>query len=360
MKLTTEEKYRYSRQVLLSEVGEEGQLKLKESKVLVVGAGGLGCPVLMYLVALGVGNLGIVDFDKVEHSNLQRQVLFSDADVNRSKAIVAKEKLEVQNPCVNIEAFNQKLTNDNAIDLFNQYDIIVDGTDDFSTRYLINDASILTGKPLVYGAIHKFEGQVSVFNYNEGPSYRCLFPTPPKANSIPTCSEIGVIGVLPGLIGMQQANEVVKIILNIGNVLSGRLMVYNALQASFFELKINRSVDLAEFGIENTTDFEAFDYDFFCGVSRKVESTILREKFDSLPKDTFVLDVRESWEEPKVENKEVLNIPLQDLSSLHSSIPKNKVVYVVCQKGIRSQAAITFLSEEYGFDNLVNVTGGLK
>ena len=360
MKLTTEEKYRYSRQILLSEVGEEGQLKLKKSKVLVIGAGGLGCPILLYLVALGVGNIGIVDFDTVEQSNLQRQVLFSDSDVGRSKAIVAKEKLENQNPLVSIKAFDEALTNNNAIDLFNQYDIIVDGTDNFSTRYLINDASILTGRPLVYGAIHKFEGQVSVFNYNNGPSYRCLFPTPPIANSVPSCSEIGVIGVLPGLIGMQQANEVVKIILNIGNVLSGRLMVYNAMQASFFELKINKKLDLAEFGIKNEDDFKSFDYDYFCGLSGAIESSISKEEFESLPENTLVLDVRENWEEPKINNKEVLNIPLQELNSLHHKIPKDKVVYVVCQKGIRSQSAIAFLNEEHGFENLINVTGGVK
>lgn len=360
MKLTTEEKYRYSRQILLSEVGEEGQLKLKKSKVLVIGAGGLGCPILLYLVALGVGNIGIVDFDTVEQSNLQRQVLFSDSDVGRSKAIVAKEKLENQNPVVSIKAFDEALTNNNAIDLFNQYDIIVDGTDNFSTRYLINDASILTGRPLVYGAIHKFEGQVSVFNYNNGPSYRCLFPTPPIANSVPSCSEIGVIGVLPGLIGMQQANEVVKIILNIGNVLSGRLMVYNAMQASFFELKINKKLDLAEFGIKNEDDFKSFDYDYFCGLSGAIESSISKEEFESLPENTLVLDVRENWEEPKINNKEVLNIPLQELNSLHYKIPKDKVVYVVCQKGIRSQSAIAFLNEEHGFENLINVTGGVK
>jgi len=243
MPLTPEEKYRYSRHLLLEEVGLEGQEKLKEAKVLVIGAGGLGCPVLLYLAAAGVGTIGVIDFDTIDASNLQRQTLFSTDDVGRSKAEVAKEKLNANNPFINVIAYNEELTNKNSLEIFSAFDIIVDGTDNFHTRYMVNDACLIANKPFVYGAIHKFEGQVSVFNYQEGPTYRCLFPNPPEAGSIPSCSEVGVVGILPGIIGTQQANQVIKIILQIGQVLSGRLMIYNALQSSFMEIEINKIIN---------------------------------------------------------------------------------------------------------------------
>ena len=219
---------------MLSEIGITGQKKLKDSKVLVIGAGGLGCPVLQYITAAGVGSIGIIDFDVVDVSNLQRQILYSTNDIGANKAAAAKERLNALNPLINIIAYEYKLSNKNALELFSQYDIIVDGSDNFSTRYLVNDACVLTEKPLVYGAIHKFEGQVTVFNFEQGPSYRCLFPEAPSPDSAPNCSETGVLGVLPGIIGVYQANEVLKIILGIGESLSGKLLLIDALKNNGF------------------------------------------------------------------------------------------------------------------------------
>ena len=358
MGLNQKEYQRYSRHLLLDKVGEEGQLKLKSANVLVIGAGGLGCPVLMYLAAAGVGHIGIIDFDAIDVSNLQRQVLFDTNDVGKSKAFTAKQKLESQNPLIKITAFNYALTNQNAIRLFSDYDIIVDGTDNFSTRYLVNDACILTNKPLIYGAIHKFEGQVSVFNYNNGPTYRCLFPTPPESGSVPSCSEVGVIGVLPGIIGTQQANETIKMILGIGNVMSGKLLIYDALQSSFLQIDIKKSTDLADFGIESIADFEAFDYSFTCDTEVN-QNGITKQEFLKLSPETLVLDVREDWETPKVENKKVIHIPLDELDDRFNEIPKDKTIYVVCQKGGRSQSAIDYLTKEFNYSNLINVNGGL-
>ena len=232
---------RYNRHIILSEIGQKGQDKLSKAKVLVVGAGGLGCPILQYLAAAGVGTIGIVDFDVVEVSNLQRQILFGSSSLGQNKAAAAKERLSDLNNSITINAYPEKLTFQNAIELFNQYDIIVDGTDNFETRYLINDACILTNKPLVFGAIYKFQGQVSVFNYNNGPTYRCAFPNKPKKDTVPNCSEVGVLGVLPGIIGTMQANEVLKIILGIGNVLSGKLLCYDALSAQSTILTVKRN-----------------------------------------------------------------------------------------------------------------------
>jgi len=358
MGLTKQEYNRYNRHILLDKVQLEGQLKLKAAKVLVIGAGGLGCPILMYLTAAGVGHIGIVDFDIIDESNLQRQVLFDSADVGKSKAYVAKQKLESQNPLVKITAFNYALTNKNAIRLFSEYDIIVDGTDNFSTRYMINDACVLSQKPLIYGAIHKFEGQVSVFNYKNGPTYRCLFPTPPKTGSVPSCSEVGVIGVLPGIIGTQQANETIKLILGIGNVLSGKLLIYDALQPSFLQIDIKKSTTLGDFGIYSIQDFENFDYSFSCETEAD-KNGINKKDFLTLDKNTVVLDVREEWETPKIENKKIIHIPLDELDDRYQEIPKDQTIYVVCQKGGRSQSAIDFLIKEYNYNNLINVDGGL-
>ena len=220
---------RYNRHIILSEIGQIGQDKLTNAKVLVVGAGGLGCPILQYLAAAGIGTLGVIDFDVVDESNLQRQILFGTSSLKQNKAIAAKKRLEDLNDTITINAYPYQLDYQNALDLLIQYDIVVDGSDNFETRYLVNDACIITNKPLVFGAIYKFEGQLAVFNYENGPSYRCLFPNPPKKDSVPNCSEIGVLGVLPGIIGTMQANEVLKIILSIGNTLSGKLFCFNAL-----------------------------------------------------------------------------------------------------------------------------------
>ena len=355
MELTAEEKYRYSRHLLLEEVGLQGQEKLKKAKVLVVGAGGLGCPILLYLAAVGVGTIGVIDFDTIDESNLQRQTLFSTDDLGRSKAKVAKEKLNSNNPFIEVISYNEQLTNENALDLFSKFDIIVDGTDNFYTRYLVNDACLIANKPLVYGAIHKFEGHVSVFNYQQGPSYRCLFPAPPKAGSIPSCSEVGVIGVLPGIIGTQQANEVIKIILGTGKVLSGRLLIYNALQSSFMEIKINKTVVT----IFNKEEFLKFDYKGYCKVSIDMGKSITLEELVKLSSDVFVVDVRGVWEQPKLENKCILNAPLPQITDYVKEIPTDKNVYVVCQHGVRSKVAIEYLEKEYNFTNLINVEGGM-
>ena len=355
MPLTAEEKYRYSRHLLLEEVGLEGQEKLKQAKVFVIGAGGLGCPVLLYLAAAGVGTIGVIDFDTIDASNLPRQILFSTDDVGRSKAEVAKEKLNANNPFIDVIAYNEELTNENALEIFSAFDIIVDGTDNFHTRYMVNDACLIANKPFVYGAIHKFEGQVSVFNYQEGPTYRCLFPTPPEAGSIPSCSEVGVVGVLPGIIGTQQANEVIKIILGIGKVLSGRLLIYNALQSSFTEIKLNKTV----VEVFNKEEFLKFDYQVYCEVSIGMGKSITLEELVKLSSDIFVVDVRGVWEQPQLESKHVLHAPLHEIDGYVKEIPTDKKVYVICQHGVRSKVAIDYLEKEYNYTNLINVEGGM-
>jgi sulfur-carrier protein adenylyltransferase/sulfurtransferase len=357
--LSDSEKYRYSRHLLLDKVGEEGQLKLKAAKVLVIGAGGLGCPVLQYLTAAGIGTVGIIDFDTVDETNLQRQVLFTKEDIGKNKALIAASRLNQLNEFVNFNIYAEKLTNSNAIELFNQYDIIVDGTDNFSTRYLVNDACIRTNKALVYGAIYKFEGQVTVFNYKGGPSYRCLFPVPPDSGSVPNCSEIGVIGVLPGLIGTQQANEVIKIILEIGEPLSGKLVMYDALKANQFIVDIERNEE--QIKIAQQINFDLYDYDYFCGIKKDeyMKQISAQELKELLTKeDIQVIDVREPHEQPKVESLNAINIPLQSIPQNMDKIAKDKKVIIHCQHGVRSMHAIDFL-EQNGFDNLINLTGGI-
>lgn len=359
--LTDKEKNRYSRHILLDKVGLTGQQKLKVAKVLVIGAGGLGCPVLQYLTAAGVGTIGIIDFDVVDESNLQRQILFTINDIGKNKAITAKERLEQLNPYVKFEVYPEKLTPKNALEIFKHYDIVVDGTDNFSTRYLVNDACVITKKPLVYGAIYKFEGQVAVFNYNNGPTYRCLFPEPPKAGSVPNCSDVGVIGVLPGLIGTQQANEALKIILEIGIPLSGKLLVYDALQSSSTIIKINRLEEQVEKVLASKNDYENNDYELFCGIKpSKIKNEISSSELKELLKHESIqlLDVREEWEQPKIENFEVLNIPLQNIPFGLDQIDKTKKTVVICQHGVRSLKAIEFLKNN-GYTNLINLTGGM-
>lgn len=359
--LTEKEKYRYSRHLLLDKVGEQGQEKLKTAKVLVIGAGGLGCPILQYLSAAGVGIIGIVDFDTIDETNLQRQVLFTTKDIGKNKAEVAANRLKELNEYVQFNIYNERLTNKNAIELFSQYDIVVDGTDNFSTRYLVNDACIKTNRPLVYGAIYKFEGQVSVFNYKGGPSYRCLFPEPPEFGSVPNCSDVGVIGVLPGLIGTQQANEVIKIILQIGQPLSGKLVMFDALNASQFVVEIKRNEE--QIKIAQELDFEKYDYDFFCGIKNndEVEEINLQDLLKLLEKEEVqIIDVRDEWERPKLKLNNILNAPLDDLEDYIEMIDRNKKVVVVCQSGGRSMQAIKFLQDEYQFSNLINLKEGIK
>jgi len=332
---------RYSRHIILSEIGQKGQNKLIQAKVLVIGAGGLGCPILQYLAAAGVGTIGIVDFDIVEESNLQRQILFGMSTLGKNKALAAKERLEDLNPTISITAYPERLTVKNAVNLFNNYDIIIDGTDNFTTRYLINDASLITNKPLVYGAIYKFEGQVSVFNYENGPSYRCIFPTPPTAGSVPNCSEVGVLGVLPGIIGSMQANEVLKLILGLGNVLSGKLLCYNALTSETITLTVNKS-ELEINNVLNQKDtFQDNQEEFNCDISFNeisIEKALLR-------KNIQFIDVRETHEQPKVNIINHIQIPLSKLELQLDKIDTDKEKIIFCQSGIRSKKAVALLQK---------------
>jgi adenylyltransferase/sulfurtransferase len=357
--LTDKEKNRYSRHLLLDKVGEKGQQKLKAARVLVIGAGGLGCPVLQYLTAAGIGTIGIIDFDNVDETNLQRQILFSEDDIGKNKAKAATNKLSSLNQFVKFNTYPERLNKSNALNLFSQYDLIVDGTDNFETRYLVNDACVKTGRPLVYGAIYKFEGQVSVFNYKEGPTYRCLFPEGPNADGVPNCSEIGVLGVLPGIIGTQQANEAIKIILGLEGVLSGRLNIYNALEVSQSSIKIGKNESQIE--IAKNLDFDTFDYELFCGTKQKLamdEISAIDLKDLINKEEVQIIDVREPHEQPKLESVDVINIPLQSIPHNMEGIDKNKKVVVMCQHGVRSLHAIDFLKQQ-GYDNLVNLTGGI-
>jgi adenylyltransferase/sulfurtransferase len=344
---------RYSRHIILSEIGQAGQDKLSNAKVLVVGAGGLGCPILQYLAAAGVGTLGIIDFDVVEISNLQRQVLFGTKSLGKNKAIEAKKRLEDLNDDISITAYPEKLTYTNAIDLFNQYDIIVDGSDNFETRYLVNDACIITNKPLVFGAIYKFEGQVSVFNYKNGPSYRCLFPNPPEKGTVPNCSDTGVLGVLPGIIGSMQANEVLKIILGIGSVLSGKLLCFNALTLQNTILKIAKSETEIAKVLAEKENFHKKQIDFNCEI-QSIEVSIK----DLITKENIqFIDVRELDEQPKVDSLAVTCIPLSDLENNLDKIDLVKKKAVFCQYGIRSKNAVLKL-KNLNIDNCYSIKEG--
>ena len=349
---------RYSRHILLTEIGQKGQDLLSKAKVLVVGAGGLGCPALQYLSAAGIGTIGIIDNDTVSVSNLQRQILFGTSCVGINKAIAAKKRLEDLNNTIEINVYPIKLTHKNALELFQQYDIIVDGTDNFYTRYLINDASIITNKPLVYGAIHKFEGQVAVFNYYNGPSYRCLFPTPPKTDTIPNCSEIGVLGVLPGIIGSMQANEVLKIILGIGSPLTGKVLYYNALNTETTILSLTRSDDEIKRVLSDQNHFKNKEEESVCvntiGDSSVKEITI-REVLQL--KNVQFIDVRELHEKPKVSGLHVTSIPLSALKENIYKVKIEKEKIVFCQQGIRSKKAAAIL-KEHGIPKVFSLKEG--
>jgi len=364
MTLTDKEKVRYSRHILLNEVGIKGQEKLKNAKVLVVGAGGLGCPVLQYLAAAGIGTLGIIDFDVVDESNLQRQILFGNSSIGSFKAIVAKERLKELNPTIEIQAYPEKLSEGNALVLFNKYDLIVDGTDNFATRYLINDASVITGKPLVYGSIYRFEGQITVFNYQAGPSYRCLFPTPPGPDTVPNCTQIGVLGVLAGIIGTHMANEVIKIFLEIGDVLSGRLLLINALSNNRSVIDIPRSEEQFNKVIEIKDQFEDQDYELYCNQVSELDDLIeisadeLKERI-SHGHEMQYIDVREIYEEPKIKALNGICIPMGEIPESIHKIERSKTVIVYCHSGIRSRIAIKSLQEKHQFNNLINLKGGV-
>nr|WP_205860266.1 molybdopterin-synthase adenylyltransferase MoeB [Polaribacter sp. 20A6] len=346
--LTSEEKKQYNRHLILDKIGEEGQLKLKQAKVLVIGAGGLGCPVLQYLTAAGVGTIGVIDDDVVDQSNLQRQILYTMDDIGLSKSKTAAERLTRLNPFVNFDVYNEKLTQENALSLFNNYDIIVDGSDNFSTRYLVNDASVITNKPLVYGSIFKFEGQVSVFNYQGSGTYRCLYPTPPKPDESPNCSEIGVLGVLPGIIGSLQANETIKIICGIGAVLFNKLLIYDSLQMNQTILNFEKDTTLEITVLEN-------DYDFFCGILSKEEITL--EELNKNKEKYNLLDVRENYEREEY-HIGGQHIPLGDLKNRLDEVCIHKELVVYCKSGVRSGKAIEVLLKSNLKTKILNLKGG--
>lgn len=365
--LNKEEISRYSRHLLLPEIGITGQEKLKNAKVLVIGAGGLGCPVLLYLSAAGTGEIGIVDFDKVDESNLQRQILYSTEDIGKSKVEVAVAKLTKQNPFVKLTAYNFKLDNQNALEIIRNFDIVVDGTDNFSTRYLVNDACVILNKPLIYGSIYRFEGQVSVFNYTDknglqGPNYRCLFPYPPSSESSPNCSEIGVMGVLPGIVGTLQANEAIKYITGIGNLLSGKLLLINALTMDFSTIEVSRNTESTKYTPANAEEFKKMSYDFFCATSKDngIKLITVKELVKLLgERDKLqILDVREPGEQPDLDELIDLQISFGDILDEAEKISRSKQVIVLCQSGKRSRRAIELLQNRFHLDNLYNLEGG--
>ncbi len=352
---------RYSRHLLLPEVGKAGQARLKEARVLVVGAGGLGSPVLLYLAAAGVGTLGIVDFDAVDVTNLQRQVLYGTSDVGTDKTLAAAAHLNDLNPHVQVVRHAERLSSANALALFTAYDVIVDGTDNFATRYLVNDACVLTGKPNVYGSIFRFDGQASVFCTAEGPCYRCLYPEPPPPGLVPSCAEGGVLGVLPGLIGVVQATEAIKLLLNVGDPLVGRLLLVNALAASFRSVRVRRNPACPACGTREVQELR--DYEAWCGAALApdvVPEVTPRELAARAARGESLqlLDVREphEWEIAHLEGARL--IPLAALDAEWSTLDATREVFVYCKGGLRSARAVAELRKR-GFDRAYSVIGGI-
>ncbi|HUH74129.1 MAG TPA: molybdopterin-synthase adenylyltransferase MoeB [Chitinophagales bacterium] len=364
IKLSKEELARYSRHIIIPEFGLEGQKKLKAAKVLVIGTGGLGSPSLLYLAAAGVGTIGIIDFDVVDDSNLQRQVLFTVNDIGKPKVLAAKARIEALNPHINVIAYNERLTSENALEIFKGYDVVADGTDNFPTRYLVNDACVMTGIPNIYASIYRFDGQVSVFNYKNGPNYRDLYPEPPPPGLVPSCAEGGVLGILPGIIGSLQTNEVIKVLTGIGETLSGRLFTFDALNFSTKIFKVLKDPDNPLTG-KNPTQTTLIDYEFFCGIPQAAaEKATINEidvhefqKWKDEGKEFQVIDVREPHEYELVNiGAELipLNMVLENASKFRRDIP----VVVHCKGGVRSANAIDALVQT-GFDNLFNLKGGI-
>ncbi len=364
--LSTDEILRYSRHLIMPEVGMQGQLKLKAGRVLTIGAGGLGSPLALYLAAAGVGTIGIVDFDVVDVTNLQRQVLHSTANVGRPKIESARERLNGLNPEVEIVTHEAKLTSENALDIMKDYDIIVDGTDNFPTRYLVNDASVLLGKPNVYGSIFRFEGQASVFGTKEGPCYRCLYPEPPPPGLVPSCAEGGVLGILPGTIGVIQATETVKLLLGKGEPLIGRLLLFDALQMRFRELKLHKD-PYCPICSEQRTIHELLDYNQFCGVTGQTEEVLpadweigpveLRDMLDN-GQPIFLLDVREPHEWDICNLPDAHLLPLGQLAARMNELNSADHIVVYCRSGVRSAKAVELLRNS-GFKRIRNLRGGI-
>ena len=366
--LTTDDLSRYSRHLILPEVGMEGQRKLKAARVLCVGTGGLGSPLAFYLAAAGIGTLGLVDFDVVDASNLQRQIIHSTRDIGRKKLDSAAEKLIALNPALNVIKHETLLSSANALEILKDYDVVADGTDNFPTRYLVNDACVLLGKPNAYGSIFRFEGQASVFATEEGPCYRCLYPEPPPPGLVPSCAEGGVLGILPGLVGVIQATEVIKLILGKGSPLIGRLLLVDALGMRFRELKLRKNPECPVCG-ENPTVKELIDYQQFCGIlpESKEEKAVkngipqmsvkeLKQRRDA-GEDVFLLDVREPYEYQIAQIGGKL-IPQNDVPQRLSEIPRDREIVVHCRSGARSQK-IAELLKQSGYSQVVNLAGGI-
>jgi sulfur-carrier protein adenylyltransferase/sulfurtransferase len=367
--LSQEEFRRYSRHLIMPEVGVDGQRRLKAGSVLCIGAGGLGSPAAMYLAAAGVGRIGIVDFDVVDFSNLQRQLLHGTSDVGRSKLDSAKDRLHSLNPHVQIDTYETSLSSENALKLFEPYDVILDGTDNFPTRYLVNDACVLSGKPNAYGSIFRFEGQASVFGVKEGPCYRCLYPEPPPPGLVPSCAEGGVLGVLPGIIGVIQATESIKLILGVGEPLIGRFLIYDALRMRFRELKLRKDPECPVCGTHPTVT-KLIDYQQFCGIrpEPQVESVAAMNDWEITPvelknrldrgDDLFILDVREPSEYQINRIPGSTLIPLGELPRRYQELPRDREIIAQCKMGGRSAKAMEYL-KTVGFTKVKNLRGGI-
>lgn len=370
--LTTDDLARYSRHLILPEVGMEGQQKLKAARVLCVGTGGLGSPLALYLTAAGIGTLGLVDFDVVDSSNLQRQIIHSTKDIGRKKLDSAEEKLTALNPAIRIVKHDTMLSSANALEIIKDYDIVADGTDNFPTRYLVNDACVLLGKPNAYGSIFRFEGQASVFATAQGPCYRCLYPEPPPPGLVPSCAEGGVLGILPGLVGVIQATEVIKLILGKGETLIGRLLLVDALNMRFRELKLRKNPECPVCG-ENPTVTELIDYQHFCGIvpetapetseGKIVKNGIpqlsvkeLKQRIDA-GEDIFILDVREPYEYQIAQIGGTL-IPQNEVPNRLAEIERDREIVVQCRSGARSQRIAEYLKQA-GYPKVVNLAGGI-
>uniref|UniRef100_A0A7C5Y588 Molybdopterin-synthase adenylyltransferase MoeB n=1 Tax=Caldiarchaeum subterraneum TaxID=311458 RepID=A0A7C5Y588_CALS0 len=360
--LSLEEIRRYGRHLIIPEVGLAGQKKLKAARVLVVGVGGLGSPISLYLAAAGVGHIGIVDFDVVDESNLQRQIIYTTKDVKKPKLQAAKERLTAMNPYIEVETYETRLTSENALDIIKNYDIVVDGTDNFPTRYLVNDACALLGKPNVYGSIFRFDGQVSVFDARRGPCYRCLYPEPPPPGLVPSCAEGGVLGVLPGVVGALQAMETIKLIVGIGDPLIGRLLLFDGLHMSFTELKVRKDPNCKLCG-QNPTIRELIDYEAFCGVSQSQDTGMHitpEELHGKLQKGEkiFLLDVREPVEYEICHLENAVMIPLSKLPEKVNQLSLTDEIVVYCHTGVRSSMAVKLL-RDLGFRRVRNLAGGI-
>ncbi len=378
VQLSHEEVQRYSRHLIMPEVGMEGQKKLKAASILLIGAGGLGSPLAMYLAAAGVGRLGLVDYDVVDYTNLQRQIIHGTKDVGRLKLESAKERINDINPHVQVDTYEVPLTSANALEIFEPYDIVIDGTDNFPTRYLTNDACVLLGKPNVYGSIFPFEGQASIFHAEEGPCYRCLFPSPPPPGLVPSCAEGGVLGILPGTVGAIQATEAIKYILGIGESLVGRLMLYDALTMDVDYVKLRKNPNCPICG-ENPTITELIDYEEFCGMPahdhsefsaveaeghdaevRQMSPQVLKERLDA-GDELAILDVRETheWDISNLEHLGSFLIPKGDVVNRLGELDTAKEMVVQCRSGARSADVIREL-QQHGFKKLWNLDGGIN